>query len=63
MEPFYGQVLIGNVASNERAREGADSMCGGWGRSWVCKVSDSICPVVNIEEAMCGSDRVVSAVG
>ena len=63
VELFYGQALIGNVASNERAREGADSMCGGLGRSWVGKVSDSICPVVYIEKDVCGGDGVVSAVG
>ena len=38
-------------------------MCGGWGRSWVGKVSDSICPVVYIEEAMFLGNRVVSVVG
>ena len=38
-------------------------MCGGWGRSWVGKVSDSICPVVYIEKDVCGKDGVVSAVG
>ena len=64
VELFYGQALIGNVASNERAREGADSMCVGWGRSLVCKVSDSIlCPVVSIEKDVCGGARVVSVVG
>ena len=38
-------------------------MYGGWGRSWLSKVSDSICPVIYIEEAMCLGDIVVSAVG
>ena len=38
-------------------------MCGRRGRSWVGKISDGVCPVVCMEEAVCRGGSVVSAIG